>query len=81
MIEYYSFQGDLVFDPFGGSGTVGRAAKALNRLFFLTELNDGYFEYMKSTKKKPTLFNEPESKFFELKEFNKLINDANRPNS
>ncbi|NCS90168.1 MAG: site-specific DNA-methyltransferase, partial [Ignavibacteria bacterium] len=22
VIQYYSFKGDLVFDPFGGSGTV-----------------------------------------------------------
>jgi len=77
VIEYYSFQGDLIFDPFGGSGTVGRAAKALNRLFFLTELNDEYFEHMKATKKGTTLFNEPQTKFLELKEFNKLIDDAN----
>jgi len=27
VIQYYSFKGDLVFDPFAGSGTVGRAAK------------------------------------------------------
>lgn len=78
VIEYYSFQGDIIFDPFGGSGTVGRAAKALNRLFFLTELNDEYFEYMKTTKKGATLFNEPITKFLELKEFNKLIDDTNR---
>ncbi len=73
VIEYYSFEGDLVFDPFGGSGTFGRAAKALNRLFFLTELNDEYFEYMKSTKKSQQLFNEPETKFLELDEFRRIV--------
>jgi DNA modification methylase len=77
VIEYYSFEGDLVFDPFGGSGTFGRAAKSLNRLFFLTELNDDYFEYMKSTKKSKSLFNEPQTKFLELEEFNKIANDTN----
>ncbi|MEZ4908854.1 MAG: DNA methyltransferase [Saprospiraceae bacterium] len=77
VIEYYSFKGDLVFDPFGGSGTFGRAAKSLNRLFFLTELNDDYFEYMKSTKKSNSLFNEYETKFLEIEEFNKIANDTN----
>lgn len=78
VIEYYSFQGDIIFDPFAGSGTVGRTAKALNRLFFLTELNNEYFEYMKATKKGITLFNEPVTKFLELNQFNKLIDDSNR---
>lgn len=77
IIEYYSFEGDLVFDPFGGSGTFGRAAKALNRLFFLTELNDDYFEYMKSTKKSESLFSEYETKFLELEEFKEVANDTN----
>lgn len=77
VIQYYSFVGDLVFDPFGGSGTLGRAAKALNRRFFLTELNDEYFNYMKSTKKGKTLFNEPETKFLELEEFKIKANDIN----
>ncbi|HGP7166447.1 TPA: DNA methyltransferase, partial [Neisseria meningitidis] len=27
IVEYYSFKDDLVFDPFGGSGTLGRVAK------------------------------------------------------
>ena len=48
VIKYYSFEGDLLFDPFAGSGTFGRAAKSLNRYFFLTEKNLEYFEYMKS---------------------------------
>lgn len=78
VIEYYSFEGDLVFDPFGGSGTFGRAAKALNRRFFLTELNDEYFDYMKSTKKETkSLFNEPETNFLEYNEFKKIADDIN----
>ena len=78
VIQYYSFQGDIIFDPFGGSGTVGRVAKALNRLFFLTEINDEYYEYMKTTKREATLFDEYQTKFLELKQFYKLINDSNR---
>ena len=37
VIESYSFKGDLVFDPFGGSGTLGRTAKSLGRKLFLTD--------------------------------------------
>ena len=76
VIEYYSFEGDLVFDPFGGSGTFGRAAKALNRLFFLTELKDEYFEYMKSTKESYSLFHGQETRFLELNEFKQIIDDG-----
>ncbi len=75
VIEYYSFKGDLVFDPFGGSGTFGRTAKHLQRYFFLTENNSEYFEYMKSflQKKNLSLLKERESKFLEFTEFSKLI--------
>jgi DNA modification methylase len=47
-IQYYSYKNDLVFDPFGGSGTVGKTAKTLGRYFFLTEKDDKYFSYMTS---------------------------------
>lgn len=79
VIEYYSFEGDLVFDPFGGSGTFGRAAKSLRRLFFLTEKNDTYFEYMKSTQKPNTLFNELKTTFIKFKEFKEIAHDSYRP--
>ncbi|WP_448530637.1 DNA methyltransferase [Raineya sp.] len=67
VIQYYSFKGDLVFDPFAGSGTVGRTAKAMNRKFLLTEKNETYFKYMKS-KAKPSLLEE-DTKFLTLAEF------------
>lgn len=44
VIQYYSYAGDLVFDPFAGSGTLGKAALDLNRHYFLTEQNEGYFK-------------------------------------
>jgi len=47
VIQYYSYKGDLVFDPFGGSGTVGKVAKELGRYYLLTEKDDKYFSYMK----------------------------------
>ncbi len=49
VLQYYSYIGDLVFDPFAGSGTLGRAAQRLNRSFFLTELEPRYVERMKDT--------------------------------
>lgn len=42
VITYYSMVGDLVFDPFAGSGTVGLAALALERRTLLAELDDAY---------------------------------------
>ena len=71
VIEYYSFWGDLVFDPFGGSGTLGRTAKSLGRRFFLTELDSNYFEYMKSFRKED-LFNEQPTKFLTFEQFKRL---------
>ena len=44
VIKLYSFINDLVFDPFAGSGTVGKSAVNLNRNFFLTEKKAEYFE-------------------------------------
>ena len=73
VIQYYSYKGDLVFDPFGGSGTVGRTAKALDRFFFLTEQEPKYFEYMQSKTKDSALFNEHKTKFLTLDKFQKWI--------
>jgi DNA modification methylase len=47
VIKYYSFVGDLIFDPFAGSGTLGRAAVSLGRHFFLTEKESKYVNRMK----------------------------------
>jgi site-specific DNA-methyltransferase (adenine-specific) len=37
-------EGDLVFDPFCGSGTTGVAAKELGRFFVGAEKEEGYAE-------------------------------------
>ena len=47
VINYYSFEGDLVFDPFAGSGSVGISAIKNKRNFFLTEIDKEYFELLK----------------------------------
>ena len=67
VIEYYSFVGDLVFDPFGGSGTVGRTANSMNRKFFMTEKDPQYFEYMKSFRSE-NIFDEKQTQFLTLEQ-------------
>ena len=47
LLIAYSFKGDLVFDPFGGSGTVGHVALAQERYFFLCEKEAEYVEVVK----------------------------------
>jgi len=49
VIRFYSYERDLVFDPFAGSGTLGRAATNLNRYFFLVDKEERYFSRMKET--------------------------------
>lgn len=69
VIEYYSLKGDLVFDPFGGSGTLGRVATTLGRPFLMAEKDDKYFNFIKS--KANTSFKNVNAKFVELTEFEK----------
>ncbi len=47
VIRFYSFKGDLVFDPFGGSGAVGQVALMLERYFLLCEKETEYVERAK----------------------------------
>ena len=47
VIQYYSFKGDVVLDPFAGIGTVGEAAVSLQRKFVLLELEKEYIEEIK----------------------------------
>lgn len=49
IIRYYSFKGDMVLDPFGGSGTVGRVAYEMGRRFLLIDREPSYYELMKNT--------------------------------
>lgn len=49
IIRYYSFKGDMVLDPFGGSGTVGRVAYEMKRRFLLIDREPSYYELMKKT--------------------------------
>lgn len=44
VVRYYSFVGDVVLDPFAGSGTVGRVADSMGRRFVLIEKRADYFQ-------------------------------------
>ena len=49
ILTLYSDAGDLVCDPFAGSGTLGRAAKNLQRNYLLIDMNaKGKEEFLKS---------------------------------
>ena len=61
-----------MFDPFGGSGTVGKTAKDLDRYFFLTEKDTTYFSYMKNKFSAESDDNFPPT-FLELDDFKMSI--------
>ena len=47
MIEYSSQEGDLIFDPFAGSGQVPFVAKALGRNYIACEVMPDVYEFAK----------------------------------
>lgn len=49
VIQYYSFEGDAVLDPFAGIGTVGEAAVALKRRFVLIEQDAEYINIIRKS--------------------------------
>jgi len=81
VIKFYSYKGDLVFDPFGGSGTVGRAARNLGRYFFLTEQESTYVDRMKIDLGQPMLFEPKLTKFLSLAEFLQLSQEQEDDNN
>lgn len=48
VVRYYSFNGDLVLDPFAGSGTTGRVAAKLGRRYMLIDNSVDFFEIMEA---------------------------------
>jgi len=72
VVRFYSFIGDLIFDPFAGSGTLGRAAINLDRNFFLTEKEERYVDRFKEELNKiSNLFNSKhdQPKFLDIETF------------
>jgi len=46
-MQYLSREGDLILDPFAGSGTTGMACKKTGRSYILIEKNPEYVEIAK----------------------------------
>lgn len=75
IIKYYSYVGDLVFDPFAGSGTFGVVAALLERNFLLTEIDHQYFNVIKERIDKVTssiLFDGIDPKYINFEEFKRI---------
>ena len=76
VVQYYSFKEDLVFDPFGGSGTVGHVALTYERYFFLCEKEAEYVERAKQMLE-AALFSTTKPRFFSLTELQTEIVKGN----
>ncbi len=74
VIKFYSFKGDLVFDPFAGSGTFGKSALNLDRFFFLTEKEKKYVDRIKENLIQTKIFadNKFRPKFLNRDDFERL---------
>ncbi len=75
VVKFYSFVGDLIFDPFAGSGTLGQAAYELQRFFFLTEIDKGYHGRIKERLSNKNIFDDTEKSpsFVAFNEFVKIV--------
>ncbi len=73
IVRLYSFVGDLVFDPFAGSGTLARAAVGLERYALMTEILPEYISRMKQ-QLTSSLTDERPFQFLEQPEFAKAAN-------
>ena len=72
VIRYYSYIGDLVFDPFAGSGTLGKSAKRHKRHFFLTEFDAEFVTRMKETIGSEVT-SDIQAQFFTVDEFERVM--------
>lgn len=81
VIKFYSYKNDLVFDPFGGSGTLGKAASRLGRYFFLTEQEKKYIERMKENLITLETASLKQPRFLSLSEFRKTLNGEGNDNN
>ena len=45
VVDFYSYVGDLLFDPFSGSGTFAKSSINKDRYFFSTEVKKEYVDY------------------------------------
>lgn len=80
IIKYYSLKGDLVFDPFAGSGTLAKAAHNLKRHFFTTEISNTYIERIKENLNYDSNLltsDKDKMKYYTSKEFIELMENTN----
>lgn len=68
----------MIFDPFGGSGTLARVAEQLGRCFFTTEKDTTYFQYMKE--QNTSILNSKEDKYLTIEEFKESIQKVSSTN-
>lgn len=47
VLKYYSYEGDVVLDPFAGIGTFGSVAYSMNRIPVMCEINKDYVNKIK----------------------------------
>ena len=73
VVRLYSFVGDLVFDPFAGSGTLGKAAMNRGRYCFMTEIQADYVARIKDNVK-GSLENGRAIRFVDVNQFKKEAN-------
>lgn len=73
IIQFYSFKGDIVFDPFGGIGTVGVAALMLERFFLLAEQKEKYVQKAMQAVD-GSLFDSISPRCLNLAEFREILN-------
>jgi DNA modification methylase/HEAT repeat protein len=72
VIQFYSYEADLIFDPFGGSGTLGKAAREMKRHFFLTEQEPEYFKRIQERIGQGDMFEAFKPKFYTLDQLRHL---------
>ena len=67
-----------MFDPFAGSGTLGKSALGLSRYFFLTEISDEYFGRIKQVLSSSGFFSQERApKYYDLISFKKIMESKN----
>lgn len=77
VVQFYSFKGDLIFDPFGGSGTVGYVALTHERHFLLCEKEIEYIERAKQLLD-VNLFTEAKPRSLSLDELKSELSERNQ---
>ena len=76
VVKLYSFVGDLLLDPFAGSGTLGRSAINNKRNVFLIEVNESYVSRIKENLLTYPLLDPVKPKFVCYDEFEQLVRES-----